>query len=130
GLLSIIIKQSVIPIPRRSKHTDKKRKQPPSELPDGSGWGDHIQLLQIYELWDQTDYTTDWVKDNNLQIFGVWTHDMFSLDVRRKERRRDRQNDYQNLRKSLCVGYASQLAERMIRHNGYRTSGFKCWIEF
>ncbi|GKC97743.1 hypothetical protein Tco_1168018, partial [Tanacetum coccineum] len=38
------------------KHTDKKRKQPPSKLLDGSGWGDHIQLLQIYELWDQTDY--------------------------------------------------------------------------
>ncbi|GJZ09455.1 hypothetical protein Tco_0543738, partial [Tanacetum coccineum] len=50
------------------KHTDKKRKQPPS---DGSGWGDHIQLLQIYELWDQTDYSTDWVKDNNLQVRGM-----------------------------------------------------------
>ncbi|GKA02426.1 probable pre-mRNA-splicing factor ATP-dependent RNA helicase DEAH4 [Tanacetum coccineum] len=126
-------------LPGRSKHTDKKRKQPPSELPDGSGWGDHIQLLQIYELWDQTDYSTDWVKDNNLQVRGM----LFvknvrkqlcqimqkfakgSLDVRRKERRRDRQNDYQNLRKSLCVGYASQLAERMMRHNGYRTVGFK-----
>nr|GEX78261.1 probable pre-mRNA-splicing factor ATP-dependent RNA helicase DEAH4 [Tanacetum cinerariifolium] len=36
----------------RSKHTNKKRKQTPSELPDGSGWSDHIQLLQIYELWD------------------------------------------------------------------------------
>nr|GEX47282.1 probable pre-mRNA-splicing factor ATP-dependent RNA helicase DEAH4 isoform X2 [Tanacetum cinerariifolium] len=116
-----------------------KRKQPPLELPDGSGWGDHIQLLHIYELWAQTDYSTDWVKDNNLQVRGM----LFvknvrkqlcqimqkfakgSLDVRRKERRRDRQNDSQNLRKSLCVGYASQLAERMIRHNGYRTVGFK-----
>ncbi|GJZ75517.1 probable pre-mRNA-splicing factor ATP-dependent RNA helicase DEAH4 isoform X2, partial [Tanacetum coccineum] len=138
-----------------SKHTDKKRKQPPSELPDGSGWGDHIQLLQIYELWDQTDYSTDWVKDNNLQVRGMLfvknerkqlcqimqkfakgyvqqqkrypkkTVMHRSLDVRRKERRRDRQNDYKNLRKSLCVGYASQLAERMMRHNGYRTVGFK-----
>ncbi|GKG26848.1 probable pre-mRNA-splicing factor ATP-dependent RNA helicase DEAH4, partial [Tanacetum coccineum] len=25
----------------------------------------------------------------------------------------------------MCVGYASQLAERMMRHNGYRTVGFK-----
>ncbi|GJS10570.1 probable pre-mRNA-splicing factor ATP-dependent RNA helicase DEAH4 isoform X1, partial [Tanacetum coccineum] len=126
-------------LPGRSKHTDKKRKQPPSEHPDGSGCSDHIQLLQIYELWDQTDYSTDWVKDNNLQVRGM----LFvknvrkqlcqimqkfakgSLDVRRKERRRDRQNDYENLRKSLCVGYASQLAERMIRHNGYRTVGCK-----
>nr|GEW88782.1 probable pre-mRNA-splicing factor ATP-dependent RNA helicase DEAH4 [Tanacetum cinerariifolium] len=39
-------------LPGRSKHTDKKRKQPPSKLPDGSGWSDHIQLHQIYELWD------------------------------------------------------------------------------
>nr|GEY67673.1 probable pre-mRNA-splicing factor ATP-dependent RNA helicase DEAH4 isoform X2 [Tanacetum cinerariifolium] len=58
-------------LPGRSKHTDKKRKQPPSELPDGSGWGDHIQLLQIYELWNQTDYSTEWVKDNNLQVRGM-----------------------------------------------------------
>nr|GFB79219.1 probable pre-mRNA-splicing factor ATP-dependent RNA helicase DEAH4 isoform X2 [Tanacetum cinerariifolium] len=114
------------------KHTDKKRKQPPSELelPDGSGWGDHIQLLQIYELWDQTDYSTDWVKDNNLQVRGMLfvknvRKQLWSLDVRRKERRRHRQNDYHNLRKSLCVGYASQLADRMIRHNGYRIVGFK-----
>nr|GEY08947.1 probable pre-mRNA-splicing factor ATP-dependent RNA helicase DEAH4 isoform X1 [Tanacetum cinerariifolium] len=26
-------------LPGRSEHTDKKRKQPPLELPDGSGWG-------------------------------------------------------------------------------------------
>ncbi|GJR20300.1 probable pre-mRNA-splicing factor ATP-dependent RNA helicase DEAH4 [Tanacetum coccineum] len=87
-------------------------------------------LLQIYELWDQTDYSTDWVKDNNLQILDLdlcFVDIVYSgsLDVRRKERRRDRQNDYKNLRKSLCVGYASQLAERMMRHNGYRTVGFK-----
>lgn len=25
----------------------------------------------------------------------------------------------------MCIGYANQLAERMIRHNGYRTLGFK-----
>ncbi|GJR85259.1 probable pre-mRNA-splicing factor ATP-dependent RNA helicase DEAH4 [Tanacetum coccineum] len=111
-------------LPGRNKHTEQERKLTSFlKLPCGSGWGDHIQLLQIYELWDQTDYSTDWVKDNNLQKFDVWTHG--SLDVRRKERRRDRQNDYQNLRKSLCVGYASQLAERMMRHNGYRTVGFK-----
>ncbi|GKA82487.1 probable pre-mRNA-splicing factor ATP-dependent RNA helicase DEAH4 isoform X1 [Tanacetum coccineum] len=127
-------------LPGRSKHTEQERKLTSFlKLPCGSGWGDHIQLLQIYELWDQTDYSTDWVKDNNLQVRGM----LFvknvrkqlcqimqkfakgSLDVSRKERRRDRQNDYQNLRKSLCVGYASHLAERMMRHNGYRTVGFK-----
>ncbi|KAK1406053.1 hypothetical protein QVD17_42250 [Tagetes erecta] len=123
----------------RSKSTDKKRKHPPSDLPNGSGWGDHIQLLQIYELWDQTDYSIEWCKDNNLQVRGMLFAKEVrkqlskimqniakgSLDVKRKERRRDRQHDYKNLRKSLCVGYASQLAERMMRHNGYRTLGFK-----
>ncbi|GJR33622.1 kinase-like domain-containing protein, partial [Tanacetum coccineum] len=67
-------------LPGRSKHTDKKRKQPPSDLPDGSGWGDHIQLLQIYELWDQSDYSTDWVKDNNLQVRGM----LFVKNVRKQ----------------------------------------------
>lgn len=40
-------------------------------------------------------------------------------------RRREREEDYYNLRKALCVGYANQLAERMVYHNGYRTLGFK-----
>nr|GEV08093.1 probable pre-mRNA-splicing factor ATP-dependent RNA helicase DEAH4 isoform X2 [Tanacetum cinerariifolium] len=92
--------------PRRSKHTYKKRKQPPSEVPDGT-----------------MDAFCKKCKETVVQIMQKFAKG--SLDVRRKERRRDRQNDYQNLRKSLCVGYASQLAERMIRHNGYRTVGFK-----
>lgn len=126
-------------LPGRSRSTDKKRKHPPSELPDGSGWGNHIQLLQIYELWDQNDYSIDWCKDNNLQVRGMlFVKDVRkqlsqimqkiakgNLDVQRKGRRRDSQDDYKNLRKALCVGYAGQLAERMIRHNGYRTLGFK-----
>ncbi|XP_071706104.1 probable pre-mRNA-splicing factor ATP-dependent RNA helicase DEAH4 [Rutidosis leptorrhynchoides] len=124
---------------KNSKNRDKKRKHAPSDLPDGLGWGDHIQLLQIYELWDQTDYSIDWCKDNNLQVRGMlFAKDVRkqlsqimqkiakgSLDIRRKERKRDRKPDYKNLRKCLCVGYASQLAERMMRHNGYRTLGFK-----
>lgn len=48
-----------------------------------------------------------------------------SLDVQTSNRRRDGQQEYKNLRKALCVGYANQLAERMIRHNGYRPLGFK-----
>ncbi|KAI3720398.1 hypothetical protein L6452_21314 [Arctium lappa] len=126
-------------LPGRSKSTDKKRKHPPSELPDGSGWGDHIQLLQIFELWDQTDYSIDWCKDNNLQVRGMlFVKDVrkqlsqimqkIAKDVKRKERRRDSQHDYRSLRKVLCVGYASQLAERMIHHNGFRTLGFKCQL--
>ncbi|KZV39977.1 hypothetical protein F511_15639 [Dorcoceras hygrometricum] len=121
----------------QSKTVGKKRKQTLSHLPDGSGWGDHIQLLQIYELWDQTDYDINWCKDNNLQVRGM----MFIKDVRvqlsdimhkiakgnldvRSSNRRIEGQDYRALRKALCSGYANQLAERMMRHNGYRTLGF------
>lgn len=51
-----------------SKSTERKRKHAPLDLPDGSGWGDHIQLLQIYDLWDQNDYDIGWCKDNGLQV--------------------------------------------------------------
>ncbi|KAG5520679.1 hypothetical protein RHGRI_033309 [Rhododendron griersonianum] len=67
-------------LPGPSKSTDKKRKHEPSDLPDGSGWGDHIQLLQIYELWDQTNYDVEWCKDNNLQVRGM----KFVRDVRKQ----------------------------------------------
>ncbi|KAH6777513.1 RNA helicase family protein [Perilla frutescens var. frutescens] len=122
----------------QSKSAEKKRKRTPSNLPNGSGLGDHIQFLQIYELWHQTDYNTDWCKDNNLQVRGM----MFVKDVRKQlcqimqkiakgsmdvktSRKRREDPDYRALRKALCSGYANQLAERMSRHNGYRSLGFK-----
>ncbi|KAL0327356.1 UNVERIFIED_CONTAM: putative pre-splicing factor ATP-dependent RNA helicase DEAH4 [Sesamum angustifolium] len=122
----------------QSKSTDKKRKHTPSHLPDGSGWGDHIQLLQVYELWHQTDYNTDWCKENNLQVRGmIFVKDVRkqltqimqkiakgSMDVKTSKKWKEDQ-DYRPLRKALCSGFANQLAERMIRHNGYRTLGFK-----
>ncbi|OVA15404.1 Helicase [Macleaya cordata] len=126
-------------LPTQSKATDKndkKRKHAPSDLPDGSGWGDHIQLLQVYENWDRANYDPRWCTDNALQVRGM----MFTKDVRKQlsqimqkiakgpldvQRRRESRQDYKNLRRALCVGYASQLAERMIHHNGYRTLGFK-----
>ncbi|PON82810.1 RNA helicase family protein [Trema orientale] len=129
-------------LPGRSKNTEKKRKQNHLDLPDGSGWGDHIQLLQIFECWHQTDYDIDWLKDNGLQVRGM----MFVKDVRKQlcqimqkiakgpldvqtsRRQRESQQDYYNLRKALCVGYANQLAERMVYHNGYRTLGFKSQV--
>ncbi|KAK4423932.1 putative pre-splicing factor ATP-dependent RNA helicase DEAH4 [Sesamum alatum] len=121
----------------QSKSADKKRKHTPSNLPDGSGLGDHIQLLQIFELWHQTDYNTDWCKENNLQVRGmIFVKDVRkqlsqimqkiakgSMDVKTRKKRKEDQ-DYRPLRKALCSGYANQLAERMIRHNGYRTLGF------
>lgn len=48
-----------------------------------------------------------------------------SLDVRANHIWKESRQDYRKLRKALCVGYANQLAERMIHHNGYRTLGFK-----
>ena len=54
--------------------TEKKRKQTMSNLPDGSGFGDHIQLLQIFECWDRTDYDIGWCKDNNLQVLFIFLH--------------------------------------------------------
>lgn len=126
-------------LPRRSKSTEKKQKHTPLDLPDGSGWGDHIQLLQIYECWDEYDYDANWVKHNGLQVRGMmFVKDVRkqlcqimqktakgSLDVRANHRWKENQQDYRKLRKALCVGYANQLAERMIHHNGYRTLGFK-----
>ncbi|XP_055810477.1 probable pre-mRNA-splicing factor ATP-dependent RNA helicase DEAH4 isoform X3 [Solanum dulcamara] len=126
-------------LPAPSKSSEKKRRHAPSNLPDGFGLGDHIQLLQIYEQWYQTDYNIDWCKENNLQVRGmVFVRDVRkqlsqimqkitkgSLDVETSNRRRGSQQEYKNLRKALCIGYANQLAERMIRHNGYRPLGFK-----
>ncbi|CAL5192305.1 unnamed protein product [Lathyrus oleraceus] len=125
-------------LPGQSK-TEKKRKRPLSNLPDGFGLGDHIQLLQIYERWYQTDYDIGWCKDHGLQVRGM----TFARDVRKqlsqilqkiakepldiKENRKGEEfrRDYRNLRKALCVGYANQLAERKMHHNGYRTLGFR-----
>ncbi|KAG6757239.1 hypothetical protein POTOM_037545 [Populus tomentosa] len=122
-----------------SKSNEKKRKQPPPDLPDGSGWGDHVQLLQIFEQWDQNEFDIGWCKDKGLQVRGMkFVKDVRrqlsqlmqkiakgSLNVRTNERYKERQRDYKNLRKALCVGYANKLAERMVQHNGYRTIGFK-----
>ncbi|CAI0381070.1 unnamed protein product [Linum tenue] len=124
---------------RSSKNNEKKRKQEPVELPTGSGYGDHIQMLQIYEQWDRNGYDIRWCRDTGLQERGmVFVKDVRkqlsqimqkiakgSTDVRANRRYRESEHDYRNLRKALCVGYANRLAERMIQHNGYRTIGFK-----
>uniref|UniRef100_A0ACD5ZY44 Uncharacterized protein n=1 Tax=Avena sativa TaxID=4498 RepID=A0ACD5ZY44_AVESA len=60
----------------RSKDMEGKRKR--QELPDGSGWGDHVQLLQIFESWDQAGYDPRWCSDHDLQVRGM----KFSKDVR------------------------------------------------
>ncbi|CAN1313420.1 Probable pre-mRNA-splicing factor ATP-dependent RNA helicase DEAH4 [Linum perenne] len=122
-----------------SKNNEKKRKQEPIDLPDGSGFGDHIQMLQIYEHWDENDYDIRWCRDHGLQERGmVFVKDVRkqlcqimqkiakgSTDVRATRRYRDGEHGCRNLRKALCVGYANKLAEKMVHHNGYRTIGFK-----
>ncbi|KAG6598277.1 putative pre-mRNA-splicing factor ATP-dependent RNA helicase DEAH4, partial [Cucurbita argyrosperma subsp. sororia] len=126
-------------LPGRRKNADKKRKHRSLDLPDGSGWGDHIQLLQIFELWDQENYDVNWCKDRELQVRGMlFVKDVRkqlcqimqkiakgSLDVWTSRNQKESRAEYWNLRKALCVGYANQLAERMIHHNGYRTLSFK-----
>lgn len=49
-----------------------------------------------------------------------------SVDIRSNSSSRERMRDrkYRKLRKALCVGYASQLADRMTLHNGYHPLGF------
>eukprot|EP00262_Sarcandra_glabra_P021476 TRINITY_DN9128_c0_g2_i1.p1 TRINITY_DN9128_c0_g2~~TRINITY_DN9128_c0_g2_i1.p1 ORF type:complete len:506 (+),score=100.44 TRINITY_DN9128_c0_g2_i1:147-1520(+) len=126
-------------LPSQSKGTEKKRKHGGSNFPDGSGWGDHIQLLQVYESWDRADYVPRWCTDNALQVRGM----MFAKDVRKQlsqimqkiakgplevqsnQRWKESRQDYKSLRRALCIGYGNQLAERMIHHNGYRTLGYK-----
>ncbi|KAJ6801817.1 putative pre-mRNA-splicing factor ATP-dependent RNA helicase DEAH4 [Iris pallida] len=123
----------------RSKGKEKKRKASPSRLPDGSGWGDHIQLLQVFEDWDQADYDPNWLTYICCMIRSM----MFSKDVRKQlsqiiqkiakgpvgvqsgwsEKKGDQ--DYRKIRRALCKGYGNQLAEKMIHHNGYRTLGYR-----
>ncbi|CAA7396407.1 unnamed protein product [Spirodela intermedia] len=123
----------------RSKGNHKKRKQSAPVLPDGSGWGDHIQLLQVYDSWDRAGYSPDWCIENDIQVRGM----MFAKDVRKQlcqimqkmakdpvdvdsiPKRRVVEEDYQKLRRALCKGYGNQLAERMLHHNGYRSIGFR-----
>ncbi|MQL88553.1 hypothetical protein Taro_021123 [Colocasia esculenta] len=103
--------------PQGVKGNEKKRKQHVSSLPDGSGWGDHIQLLQVYDNWVQEGYNPNWCKDNDIQSAPV--------DVDSNPKQRGMEQHYRNLRKALCKGYGNQLAERMLHHNGYRTIGFR-----
>ncbi|KAL2343445.1 hypothetical protein Fmac_004730 [Flemingia macrophylla] len=124
------------------RKTEKKRKHTISNLPDGSGLGDHIQLLQIYDCWDQTDFSIGWCKDNGLQVRGMlFVRDVRKqlsqimqklskepLDARTNRKSEEFRQDYRNLRKALCVGYANQLAERKMHHNGYRTLGFQAQV--
>ncbi|KAK9707496.1 hypothetical protein RND81_07G201500 [Saponaria officinalis] len=45
-----------------------KRKHTPLNFPDGGGLGDHIQLLQMYEMWDSTNFDIEWCREHGLQL--------------------------------------------------------------
>ncbi|VAH94346.1 unnamed protein product [Triticum turgidum subsp. durum] len=63
---------------RQTRNKDMEGKRKRQELSDGSGWGDHVQLLQIFESWDQADYDPRWCSEHDLQVRGM----KFSKDVR------------------------------------------------
>ncbi|PWA89091.1 RNA helicase family protein [Artemisia annua] len=103
-----------------------------SPLPNGSGWGDHIQFLQIYEQWAQNQYSLDWCEKYNLPVGGmgyaclIHQHLLKAVMKFAKVNFTEQNNlatDYSKIRRCLCVGYASQLAERMLYHNGYMPIG-------
>ncbi|TVU25701.1 hypothetical protein EJB05_28206 [Eragrostis curvula] len=123
---------------RSTKSNDMEGKRKRQELPDGSGWGDHIQLLQIFECWEQTGYDPKWCVDHDLQVRSM----KFSKDVRKQLSQIIQKiakgptdvnsrygwksdPDYRKLRRALCIGYGNQLAERMLHHNGYHTVGYR-----
>ncbi|XP_057819000.2 probable pre-mRNA-splicing factor ATP-dependent RNA helicase DEAH4 isoform X2 [Cryptomeria japonica] len=128
--------------PTSSKGASKKRERVDLNLPDGSGMGDHIQLLEIYEEWHQNHYDVEWCKNHGLQVRSMmFAKDVRqqlsslmykitkeSLDVMTKESFREKRIMIRKLRKALCVGFANRLAQRMERHNGYRTLCYKAQL--
>ncbi|EPS69425.1 hypothetical protein M569_05341, partial [Genlisea aurea] len=125
-------------IPSHSMSAEKKRKHQPSTLPNGFGLGDHIQLLQIYELWHQIDDKADWCRANNLQMRAMKLVDNVRdqlCQIMQKiakgpmhvkiSKRHEEDRNYTALRKSLFSGHTNQIAERMLHHNGYKTLGLK-----
>lgn len=114
-----------------NKETPKKREREAPKLPNGKGMGDHIQLLQIYDQLHRTRYDIDWCEQHGLQVRSM----VFARDVRKqlsgimqkstKGFSQDKIEDANltSLRKALCIGFANRLAQRMPRHNGYRTFG-------
>lgn len=115
------------------KGAPQKRDLEFKNLPDGKGLGDHIQLLQIYEEWRRDGYSFGWCEQHGVQARSM----MFAREIRRQLSQimqfdRQGSNRYEGkdhnmvaLRKSLCIGFSNRLAQRMPRHNGYRTLGIK-----
>lgn len=50
------------------KGQDRKRGREEHHLPDGNKYGDHVQYLQIYDLWQKNHFDIEWCKANGLQV--------------------------------------------------------------
>ncbi|KAJ7514129.1 hypothetical protein O6H91_23G029200 [Diphasiastrum complanatum] len=112
--------------------TTKQKIEVKYELPTGNGMGDHVQLLQIYEEWCQSNYSLDWCNNRGLQRrsmkYAKDVRDQLAMIMKDKceslkysrVRMDSTVEDFRTLRKSLCKGFANRLAHRMTNHNGYR----------
>ena len=88
--------------------------------------GDHVVMLRCFQAWEREGGRRDWCRQHRLQARGL----EFARDVRRqllaavKPRGDGEERDDPGLsllRRALCAGYATRLARRLPRHNGYRT---------
>ncbi|KAL4573638.1 hypothetical protein LXL04_020452 [Taraxacum kok-saghyz] len=114
----------------------KKKNHSVSELPDGSGWGDHVAssgwgdhlfhfvfIKLLYSgTWDVIcQRCEETVVANNAEgCKRLAMKYKKGLVNKRKEGEKEKKI-HLNLRKAFCVGYASQMAERIMHHNAYRT---------
>ena len=88
--------------------------------------GDHVVLLRVFQAWERAGGSRDWCRQHKLQYRGL----EFARDVRRqllavfrgKEGAERDSLGLVALRRALCLGFATRLARRMPRHNGYRTA--------
>jgi ATP-dependent RNA helicase DHX8/PRP22 len=89
--------------------------------------GDHVVLLRVFQAWERAGGSRDWCRQHRVQSRGL----EFARDVRRqllavfrgKEGAERESPGLVSLRRALCLGFATRLARRMPRHNGYRTAG-------
>ena len=88
--------------------------------------GDHVVLLRVFQAWERAGASREWCRQHRVQSRGL----EFARDVRRqllavfrgKEGAERESPGLASLRRALCLGFATRLARRMPRHNGYRTA--------
>lgn len=120
-------------MPVSKKSSSQKRDLEFKNLPEGKGLGDHIQLLQIYDEWRRDGYSHEWPEQHGVQARSL----MFAKEIRKQlsqimpcedkgfSHKKGKDQNMVSLRRALCIGFSNRLAQRMSRHNGYRTLGIK-----